>query len=86
MSTRTVRLDDETEQALAEAIRATGASVSGVLKRGILAVRESVRADAAVSPWDAYAALDLGPVGTARGPARKAKSVVRQIIRRKHGR
>jgi plasmid stability protein len=42
MATRTVRLDDETEQALAEIRAATGLRMSEALKRGIHALRSEI--------------------------------------------
>src|SRR5947199_5200871 len=43
MAIRTVRLDPESERALAEIQHATGTSVSGALKRGLIVAREALR-------------------------------------------
>ena len=82
MSTRTVRLDYESEQALAEIREATGMSVSAALKRGLTAVRDSLRAEPGRSAFELYSSIDLGPGGYARAPARRAKQAVRTILRR----
>ena len=83
MATRTVRLDDESERALTEIRRATGLSVSAVLKHGVVAAREALRSQPAVNPFEVYRSIDLGPGGYARAPARRAKTAVREILRRK---
>lgn len=86
MGTRTVRLDDETEQTLDEIRATTGLSVSAALKRGIMVLREEIAKEASTTPYDVYATLDLGPGGYAAGPAKRAKHTVRETIRRKLGR
>jgi hypothetical protein len=86
MATRTVRLDDESEGLLKELQRSTGQSVSTVLKRGLVALRESMRESTASHPYRVYELLDLGPGGYARVPARKAKQGVRAVLERKRAR
>lgn len=81
MAVRTVRLDAESERALREVRRATGLSTSGVLKKGIVAVRDSFRAQAGADPWTIYEELDLGTGGDARGPGRRAKQTLRRLLR-----
>ena len=44
MATRTVRLDDETEQVLDEVRAATGLGVSDALKAGLRSLQEKLRA------------------------------------------
>jgi hypothetical protein len=83
MATRTVRLDDESEGLLEELQNATGQSVSAVLKRGLVALRESMRESTAKHPYRVYEQLDLGPGGYARAPARKAKQGIRALLARK---
>lgn len=83
MATRTVRLDDESEAALLEIQGATGMNMSQALKRGLLLLRDSVRARSATSAWEVYERLDLGPGGYAAAPARDVKKVVRESVRRK---
>lgn len=80
MSTRTVRLDPESEGLLRELQEATGESVSSVLKQGLVALRESLRSQAAAHPFSVYAQIDLGPGGYARAPAREAKKSIRAVI------
>ena len=86
MGTRTVRLDEETEQTLGEIREITGLSVSDALKRGLIALRKDLAKDASTTPYDVYASLDLGPGGYSNGPARDAKGAVREVLRRKLGR
>lgn len=86
MATRTVRLDDESEQILAEIRRATGLSVSAALKRGLVAAQAAIAAETVVEPYAVYAALDLGPGGYARSDARHAKEALRGILVHKHRR
>jgi hypothetical protein len=65
MATRSVRLDKETERVLEDLVKKTGASLSELLKRGILALREREFGRDSPSPYEIYAALDLGPGGYA---------------------
>jgi Arc/MetJ-type ribon-helix-helix transcriptional regulator len=83
MGTRSVRLDDEAEQALRALTAMTGASVSDVLKRGVLELRERAAVAYGRSAWQIYAELDLGPGGYARAPARDSAEGVREVLRRK---
>ena len=80
MAIRTVRLDEESERALAEIRRCTGMHVSMALKRGLLAVREGLRAAQAAKPYDIYARIELGPGGYARVPARQAKRRIKAVL------
>ncbi len=86
MATRTVRLDDESEGLLEELQNATGESVSTVLKRGLVALRESMRQGTAEHPYSVYEQLDLGPGGYARAPARRAKQSIRALLAGKRAR
>ena len=86
MATRTVRLDAEAEHALTALTRSTGLSISEVLKRGLMAYKQQAQnAPAERAPYELFRRLDLGPGGYARAPARAAKSAVREVIARKHG-
>lgn len=86
MGTRTVRLDDETEQTLGEIQAMTGMSVSDALKRGLLVLRDEVAKEASTTPYDIYTTLDLGPGGYAARPASEAKKALRAVLGQKHGR
>lgn len=83
MVTRTVRLDPDSEQALAELVRETGLSISGVLKEGLLALRARRSGESSSTAWDLYRELDLGPGGYASVPSSQAKQGVRNAILRK---
>lgn len=86
MATRSVRLDSNTEKALARLTRMTGLNISEIIKRGI----SSLESEAAVAdtrrPWDIYSQLDLGPGGYSIASSADAKAAAREQIRRKHGR
>jgi len=87
MSTRTVRLDDDTEQILQELVRETGESISTVLKSGLLALRQQQGAEPARrTPYEIYQELDLGPGGYAIAPSTETRRGVTEAIRRKFGR
>jgi hypothetical protein len=86
MALRSVRLDDETEEALARVREATGDSVSQVIKTGIVAVSRRLSRGPGVGAYEIYDQLDLGRGGYARAPARKAKQAIQDILRRKHRR
>ena len=83
MSTRTVRLDDESERILAAIVRAKKLSVSSALKQGLVALRESLFAQGPVTtPYSIYRTIDLGN-GGALAPARSAKREIRRLLKRK---
>jgi len=86
MGVRTVRLDPETEQILAEIVQTTGLSISGALTQGLLALHTQLTTQLQRTPYDIYAALDLGPGGTAIAPSTETRRGVRTALQRKHGR
>ena len=86
MGTRTVRLDEESEQTLEEVRRQTGLSVSAALKRGLLALRNEVYRQAKTTPFDIYRELDLGPGGYASTESTRVREGVVEAIRQKLGR
>ena len=86
MSIRTVRLDDEAERTLAALQKATGLSISGVLKRGLHAYASVAEKKAPVKPYEIFSRLDLGPGGDAVGSAADRKERISEIVRKKYGR
>ena len=86
MGVRTVRLDPETEQILAEIVQTTGLSISGALTQGLLALHTQLTTQLQRTPYDIYAALDLGPGGTAIAPSTETRRGVRTALQRKHRR
>jgi Arc/MetJ-type ribon-helix-helix transcriptional regulator len=86
MSTKTVRLDEETEKALEHIVQATGLSISDVLKRGLLLLRDEISRQEGRIPYDIYAELDLGPGGYATAPSTETRRGVQEAIQRKVGR
>jgi len=86
MATRTVRLDDEAEEALREVREATGLPISEALKRGLRSLQERVQHEAKRTPFDVYRELDVGPGGYAVAPSTRTRRVVRRVVRKKLGR
>lgn len=83
MSTRTVRLDDETEKTLNEIRETTGLSISAILKKGLTAYKDEVLGVVTMTPYDVYRQLDLGPGGYSIGASTNTKQAVRDSIKRK---
>jgi len=83
MGIKTVRLDSEAEKALEQIVQATGLSVSGALKQGLLALRDRVDQQATHIPYRIYARLDLGPGGYAIASSAETRRGVQEAIRRK---
>ena len=86
MGSRTVRLDDEAEEALLEIRRATGMTISQALKKGLLSLRGTIAEGRKLTPWEIYEKIDLGPGGYNTPPKRRLKRIVWEAIRKKHGR
>jgi len=86
MSTRTVRLDEDSEEVLEELVQGTGLSASAVVKQGLLALRDRLTQKSGRSAWEVYEALDLGPGGYAIAPSTGTRRGVQEAIRRKLGR
>jgi Arc/MetJ-type ribon-helix-helix transcriptional regulator len=86
MATRTVRLDSEEEEVLAELVRKTKLPVSDVLRRGLRALEKESLETAPPTPFDVYERLDLGPGGYANRPATESRRAAREAILRKHRR
>jgi len=83
VSTRTVRLDEETEQVLRQVVQVTGLSISAAFKKGLLVLRDEIAQHAQRVPYDIYQELDLGPGGYAVAPSTSTSHGVQQAIRRK---
>jgi hypothetical protein len=83
MATRTVRLDDEAEEALTLIIQSTGLSISSVLKQGLMILKDQVAFHEQQAPYDIYASLDLGDGGEAIAPSTDTRRGVQDAIRRK---
>jgi len=86
MSTRTVRLDDDAERTLERLRKITGLSISELLKRGLHAYESEALSVVYRKPYDIYMRFNLGEGGYAVAPAKQAKSAIRDVIRRRHGR
>lgn len=83
MATRTVRLDEEAEEALREVRQATGLPISEALKRGLHFLRDRVTGEARRTPYDLYRQLDLGPGGYAIAPSTDTRRGVGQALKKK---
>jgi len=83
MSTRTVRLDEETEQVLNQIVQMTGMSISAAFKKGLLALRQEVASEVQRTPYDIYKKLDLGPGGYAIAPSTQVRRGVQAAIKQK---
>jgi hypothetical protein len=86
MGIRTVRLDEEAEQALREIQASTGMPVSTALKRGLAALRDSVRQTMTTQSYEIYSRLDLGPGGCASGPSTQSRAAAHRAIAKRVGR
>lgn len=86
MSIKTVRMDDDDEKLLERVKRATGWSVSEVIKRGLRSLDRQLREQSSRRAFDVYKELDLGPGGYASGSASDSRKVAREAIRRRAGR
>lgn len=80
MSTRTVRLDKDAEEALQEIRKATGLPISEALKRGLRVLRDQVRVELGRTPYEVYRSLDLGKGGYAIAPSTQTREGVRLAI------
>ena len=83
MASRTVRLDDDTEEVLEQLVQGTGLSISAVFKQGLLALRDRLAEQPKRSAFEIYEELDLGPGGYSIAPSTAAREGVRDVIRRK---
>jgi hypothetical protein len=83
VATRTVRLDEETEAALAHIRKTTGLEISEALKRGLRTLQEHVDRESSRTPYDVYRQLDLGAGGYLIAPSTETRQGARKAIRKK---
>lgn len=86
MSTRTVRLDHTTEQALEHVMQMTGLSVTKIMKQGIIALEHQLEQQEQVDPYAIFESLGEIPSNPNILPARQAKQAATIAIKRKHKR
>lgn len=85
MGTRTVRMDDASEAALADLQRRTGLSISEVMRRSLRAYERELDSDITRRPYEVYQSLGLPRRGErALAPAAKAKEAIADVIRKRH--
>ncbi len=83
MASRTVRLDEDTEEVLEQLVRGTGLSISAVFKQGLLALRDRLAEQPKRSAFEIYEELDLGAGGYSIAPSTETRRGVQDAIRRK---
>ena len=83
MASRTVRLDEDTEEVLEQLVQGTGLSISAVFKQGLLALRDRLAEQPKRSAFEIYEELDLGPGGYSVAPSTQTRQGVQDAIRRK---
>lgn len=84
MGTRSVRLDDEAEDALSDIIKMTGMSISDAIKNGLVTYREEAKSENKKNPSSFFKSIDLGSGGYSLGSARQSKAILKDKIKRKH--
>jgi hypothetical protein len=68
---------------LEQIMQATGLSISGACKRGLLLLRDDLAQKAQRTPHHIYAGLDVGPGGYATAPSTATRRGVQEAIKRK---
>lgn len=86
MSTRSVRLDDEAEEALGDIIARTGMSISDAIKQGLIEYHKLVLATSKRKPTDFFNEFDLGDGGYSISPARDSKQAIKSKLLNKRPR
>jgi len=82
VGTRSVRLDDEAENALTEIINRTGLSISDAIKQGLITYQDKARVMATRKPSDFFKSFELGEGGYSIGPARQSKELLKNKLRK----
>ena len=85
MGTRSVRLDDEAEQALEDIMARTTLSISDAIKQGLMSYREIALKTSIRKPSDFFETFDLGEGGYSVESARNSKETIRNNMRNKLG-
>ena len=80
MSTRSVRLDDEAENALKDIIDYTGMSITDAIKHGLVAYRAIAIEKANRKPSEFFQNFDLGNGGYSLGSARQSKKLLKEKL------
>lgn len=80
MTTRSVRLDEEAERALADIRRHSGQSISAAIKLSLIAFRDSTLDAPARKPSEFFVGYDFGEGGYSIGPARDSKRLLKEKL------
>jgi hypothetical protein len=86
MTTRSVRLDDEAERALAEIRRRSGQSISSAIKLSLISFRDNVLSHQGRRPSQFFLQYDFGEGGYSTGPARESRRFVREKLAQRRAR
>jgi hypothetical protein len=86
MAIRSVRLDNEAEEALKQIRRATSMGISEALKSGLQALGKQLETGGQRSAYEGYEQLDLGPGGQAIAPAERSHEGAQAAVGKKQGR
>jgi hypothetical protein len=86
MTTRSVRLDSEAEDALADIRRRSGQSISGAIKHSLIAARDAAQVNEQRKPAEFFENYDLGEGGEALGLARESGRLVKEHLARRRAR
>ncbi len=86
MTTRSVRLDDEAEHALAEIRLRSGHSISSAIKLSLLSFRDNALSLQDRRPSEFFMGYDFGEGGYAIGPARDSRRIVREKLAQRRAR
>lgn len=80
MTTRSVRLDEEAERALAEIMRRSGQSISSAIKLSLISFRDNALSLPERRPSDFFVQYDFSEGGDAIGPARESRRIVKDKL------
>jgi len=84
MKTRSVRLDQETEELLNRILEKTDLNISEIFKEGIRTLAQSIDEKDTASPYSVFKTLELGPGGDSQVASIQAKQAIKEILVRKH--
>ena len=84
MSVRTVRLDQNTEKALATIVRKTNLSISGAIKKGLLVFYDKLQHKQQNTAFEIYSQINLGEGDTNIPASTNTRQAVLEVLKRKH--
>jgi len=84
MSIRTVRLDKETENVLADVLHKSNFSISSAMKAGLCVLQETLTQKKRILAFEIYKQLDLGPGDKKIPSSTNTRQAVLNTLKRKH--